>query len=301
MGAAATHLFLPVLQEVENSGFIIEFGIDWQCLDKHAHGIGQLFVVTPIIYCGEERHLLVVELGKQESVCGGEEGASEDAVLVAEGVNTVHRGGEHVCQAAFAHGGHLAVGQQGGEHVSAVEVVGVPCLSLLEGRRLAVGLLTHSHLCECHRFLFGSQAVISLVDGIEHQFHRCAVNDDVVIVDEQVKVGVVAQDADAEQAVAAEVEGCHQRGFFCGDVIDVLNGGCPRFQILCVDALYGFSVVVERYPGEKGGVGLYRCLDSFKKPFLVEALVERVQIWKVIADLSAVLGAFHINTVLRLA
>ena len=47
--AAATHLFLTRFQEIQHGGVFVEFGIDGQCLDKHAHGVSELFVLTSII------------------------------------------------------------------------------------------------------------------------------------------------------------------------------------------------------------------------------------------------------------
>ena len=186
--AATAHLLLAGFQEFGHGGALGVFHVYGQGLHQHAYRAAHPLVVAAIVDGGEERLLLVVELGQQEGVGGGEQRAPEDAVLLAECIHACGVGSEGVEQAALCDGGLLKVGNQWCEHVTTVEVAGIPLLRLLEEGRLTLGLLVLRHLGLRDLFFLGGDATVGLVDVAEHQLHRCAIDDDVVVVDEKIEV-----------------------------------------------------------------------------------------------------------------
>ena len=81
--AAAAHLLLSFKQQVKHGGIVGEFAINGQGFNSHTHRTGKAFIITSVIDCGEQTFLLVVELGQQVGIGGGEQRALEHAVLLA--------------------------------------------------------------------------------------------------------------------------------------------------------------------------------------------------------------------------
>ena len=269
---AAVHLLLSGLQVVDNRSLVVELCIDGQRLDEHAYGVVHSFVAAAIIDCGEQRLLLVVEFGQQEGVCRREQGALEDAMLLAERLHTVAADGERACQAAFTDGCLLAVGNQRSVHVAAVERLCIPLPGLLEGGRLSLRLFLQGHIGQRDVLFVGSDALISLVDVGEHLLHRRAIDDDMMIVDEQIQVAAVPQQPYVEQPSASQLEGFYQLLPHGGKVADVFHTQRPRL-IADVDGLHRLAVVVQLQPGEEGGVGCHSLFDGPAQTVGVELTV----------------------------
>ena len=120
--------------------------------------------------------------------------------------------------------------------------------------------------------------MISLIDIIEQQLHGSAVDNDVMIVDEEIESLGVAQQTDAEQTVAIDIEWSDQRGLHCLNILNVFHMKRPRIDV-GRNVLHRFAVVVEHDAGEKRGMRFHRCFNSFAQPVGIQAVVYCVQIW----------------------
>ena len=194
---------------------------------------------------------------------------------MAELLHPFRINGERAKQTGFFQHGVFTVGEQLGEGVATIEVLGIPLLGFFECRRLAQGLFLGAYIGLREAFLTDGLAVIGIVDVVEQQAHRGAVDDEVMIVDEEIEVVVVAKQMDAEQTIVVDVEGSHQLGCFLLDVVGVFDFQFPLL-VVHVDGLYGLTLVGEFYPCEQGGVCLDGVKDGDAKPFFVERLVECV-------------------------
>ena len=297
--AASARLLLSCLQIVEHRCIGSELCIDGKRLDEHAHGVSQLLGLAPVVNGVEECFLVVVELGQQVSVGHGEQRALEDAVVAAELLHAVHVDGKGAKQAGFLQFGFFAVGQQLGESVAAVKILGIPLLGLFECRRLAQGFFLGTHIGQRHALSADGLSVVGIVDVVEQQAHGSSVDDEVMIVDEEVEVVVVSQEVDAEQPVVVDVERPYQFGSLLLDICGVFYFQFEMF-VVHVDGLHGFTVVGEFDACEQGGVGLHGVDDGCAQPLFVERLVERIYIRKVIAYFTNTAGAFHVDAVLNL-
>ena len=92
---------------------------------------------------------------------------------------------------------------------------------------------------------------------MKQQAHGSAVDDEVMIVDEEIEMAVVAQQMDAEQTVVIDVKWTHQLGGSLLDVVNVFHFQFP-FLVVHIDGLHGLVVVGELDAGEQGGV----CFDG---------------------------------------
>ena len=92
---------------------------------------------------------------------------------------------------------------------------------------------------------------------MKQQAHGSAVDDEVMIVDEEIEMAVVAQQMDAEQTVVIDVKWTHQLGGSLLDVVKVFHFQFP-FLVVHIDGLHGLAVVGEFDAGEQGGV----CFDG---------------------------------------
>ena len=187
------------------------------------------------------------------------------------------------------------VGHELGEGVTAVKVGGIPSLILVKCPGLAqLGL----GLCDLHeRQLLGGNGLtkVGLVDVLQHDLHRRAVHDDVVVIQKQVIVLLVAHEIDMEQAAAVQVKRHHEPALFLLDVLNVLDCERPRL-IVHVERLNGLTVIVQRDAGEQGGVGLECGLDSSKQALAVKGTIQHIDIGEIVKGFAFMAGAFNIYT-----
>ena len=87
--AASADLLLIGKQVVEYGRVGGELSIYGERLDEHADGVAQALVVSPVVDCGEERLLLIVEFGKQKSISRREQRALENAIFLTERINGI--------------------------------------------------------------------------------------------------------------------------------------------------------------------------------------------------------------------
>ena len=153
--AAADHLFLTGFQEVEHRSVVGELGVNGQRLHRHANGMLELRIGATVEHRGEQRFLLVVVLGQQEGIGRREECAFFDAVGLAESIHPIHVDAESAEHISVRVLGYFKVGEELGEGVAAVEVLGIPLFAFLESGRFAhLGFGKGEFL---HRHLLGSQ------------------------------------------------------------------------------------------------------------------------------------------------
>ena len=133
---------------------------------------------------------------------------------------------------------------------------------------------------------------------MEQQAHRCAIDDEVVVVDEQAVVTCVAQQVEAEETASVDFEGGDQKGRTLLDIIDVLHVERPRlfFQI---DDLAGLAIVGELDACEKGGMRHYGLTDGFEQTCGIERSIEQIEVRKVITYFSDVAHAFGVDAILH--
>ena len=296
--AAADHLLLTGFQVVEDGGVVGELGVDGQCLYRHADGVLELRVGAAVEDGGEEGFLLVVVLGQQERIGRREEGAFFYAVGLAEGIDSVHVGGEGAELLAVRLFGDFQVGHELGEGVAAVEVLGIPLFGLLEG-----GCLAHLGFGQgifLHRHLLGSQrvAVVGFLHIANDNMIGGAVADDMVHVEEPIDMLGVAHHLCVKQPSAIEMERLDEfllLGLNIGDLFD----GKSEFLIFQIYGLDGFAFLVEFDAGEESGVGLYGGLNGATETVGIDAAVEDIKKGKVIEYLIFMLYAFGIDAQLR--
>ena len=284
VASAIAHLLLRGLQEVDDGSVGSELGIDRERLDKHAHRVGKLLVATSVVNGGEERLLLVVEFSKQIGICRREKRALVDGMLATERMDGVDADAERAKEGGLSGGGSYRwgadVGNELSECVAAVEGFCIPRLCLLKSGRLTERLFLDSHFGQGYLLGSGSDSMISLVDIGEQQMHGSTVDDDMVIVDEEIERPVLAltcrkaaQQADAEQSVAIDVEWLDQRRYHRLNILDVFHMKRPRRDGIGVNGLEGFSLIIEHDACEERGMRLHRCFDSIAQPIDVEAIV----------------------------
>ena len=119
-----------------------------------------------------------------------------------------------------------------------------------------------------------------------------------VVFGVEIEVICVAQQADAEESVGVDVERLGERWLHGLDVVDVLHFNLETSHL---NLLHRFPHVVQYDAGEESRVCSYHRLYGLAEPIDVEALVERIEERKIVANLATVVDALYIDAVLRLA
>ena len=165
---ATCHLLLPSLEELEHRGVACELSIGGQRLDEHADGVLQELVLPAVVDVCEQGFLLVVVLREQECESRCEQGALEDAVFLAEGVDALHACAERTQEVnlgvqLWSDGltcVHIRYERRVG--IAAIEVLGKPCFRFAECRRLSLGDFCLCCLRLRHVLLFQLESFVSL-------------------------------------------------------------------------------------------------------------------------------------------
>ena len=301
MLAHTAHLILTSLQVVKHLGLIVKLGIDGQRLHRHTDGMQEALVGTSVVDGGEERLLFIIVFGQQETVGRREEIALEDAFLLAECVHLGHLHVERPHHTGLAVLRLLKVGHQLGEAVATVEVLCIPLLAFVEGSRLAQLCLSRRHLCHRHRLWFQCSATVNLVYVAEHHLQCGAVADDVVDVEEEVEMFRILEQADMEQTVLVDVEGCDE--WLTIERSAVFNFQCSIFnlqreRLRIIDGLKGVALVIQFDTCEQRGMRCHSGLNGPAKLVPVQRAVKHVKIRKVITSLSQMSDTLYIEAIL---
>ena len=296
MLAATFHLLLSGLDEVDHPGVGIELGIHGYCFHQHANGAVAALVGASVVYGVEQHLLLVIEFSQQISVGGCEDGATEHAVRLAVGVYPCRVCGHGPCEQGIDKLLVVAVGQQWRVAVAAIEVFRIPFLVLLKGCRLALLLFFDSQLGHRQLFRFQRLTLVGFLDIFQHDALRTSVEKRMMNILEIIEMLFVAQQTDAEQTVAYDVERLDHRLLGSLDVIDMFY--LQREGLRVVDGLHRVALLRQFDAREQGGVGCHHGLDSLAEPLFVETAVEDIETRYVIARLSPVVNTFHVEAIL---
>ena len=294
--ASFRHL-LGGTQEIEYGGVVIEPGKHGNCPDGHSHGAGVALILAPVIYRRVIRLLFIVEPGEQERIRRGEDGAAEYAVFLAEGVQPRHLHVQRPEQVAFRGSRSLEIGEEGSAGVAAVEGLGIPFLALRKGLAPVVPGLRLGDLGHRNGLGLKLLACIGLVDVLEDDLHRGAVDDDMVEVREEVEMLPVLHQPDVEEPSPIQLEGPHEPVLGLLDVRYGLERALPAF-ILRIQGLHGVAVAARFDAGEERGVRLDCGLHSRTEALTVEASVKDVHIWKIVEYLSLMGDTLGIDAIL---
>ncbi len=120
--------------------------------------------------------------------------------------------------------GAFDIGHELGEGIATVKVSCIPLAPIFKGLGRTSGGFSAGDFHEGHSLRSDFLAAIGFIDILEHNLHRCAVNDDVMIVQEQVIMTLVVQHTNMEQATAIDIKGFDQAALFLLDVLDLLDG-----------------------------------------------------------------------------
>ena len=298
MLAAAPHLLLALLQQVQHCSVGREFGINGQRFNRHAHRVAVAFVRAAVINGCEQAFLLVVELSQQEGIGRREQRALVDAVALAIVLNASHVECHAAKQIVLAVLGLLQIGHKLGESIAAVEVGRIPAFALVKGRRLAQLGLGLSNLHDRHFLGLDLYSTVSLVDVLQNNLHRCAIDNDVVIVQKEVIILLIPQQVDVEQASAFQVKRLDEAGLFLLDVSNILDVKCPLF-LFQVQCLNGVPIVVQLDACEQCGMSHKGCANSLEQPVAVERAVKNIYIGQIVKRLLLVARTFHEDAELR--
>ena len=177
MLTATRHLLLPRPEEVEHRGVACELSIGRQRLDEHADGMPQELVLPAAVDVREQGFLFVVVLCEEEGECRSEQGTLEDAVCLAEGVDALHACAECTqevnlgillwCDGLTS----IHVRYERRVHVSAIKVLGEPCLRFAECRCLSFGGFCFSRFSQSHAFPFQLKPLVSFFNVANHQLY----------------------------------------------------------------------------------------------------------------------------------
>ena len=278
------HLVLSSFQIVEHLGVARKLGIHRQRLHRHTHGVQETLVGTSVVDGGEQRLLFVVVSGQQETVGRCKEIALEDTLLLTESIHLGHVHVECPHHRRLAVLRFLQVGYELCETVAAVEVLGIPLLAFVEGRRLAQFCLGDSHFGHCHRLGLQCFACVGLLQVAQHHLQRGAVTNEVVDIQEEIEMLGILQQADVEQTVLIDVERhdeiveCRQlvveRLPFKFKIVDLFNVQFERLRI--VDGLQGVSLLGEFDACEQRRVCCHSSLNGLAESLFVERTVEHI-------------------------
>ena len=270
--AATRHLLLSGLQKIEHGGLVGEVCIDRHCLDQHTDRMCRPTVVASTDDGAEQRCLLVIVFGYQETVGRREDGALENAVFAAESIyaGTVNMHAPRLQSVSIL--GSVQVGQQGGEAVAAVVLLCIPLPVRLELGRLSLflffeGQLGHRDCLRC-QFL----ALVGCPNVVQEHLQRRAVANDMVDVEEPVVVLVVAQHPHTEETVVIDVERLDKAFDGSPDIGDVLNFERPFLAV--IDRLYRVAMFVHSYACQEGRMVGNCSFYSRLEPILVQTAVE---------------------------
>ena len=295
MLAAPRHLLLSGSEEVDHRRVVRVLRIDGQRLDEHRHCTDQSFVGSSVVDGTEQHLLLIVELGQQVGVNGGEERTLEDAVFHAKGFYPLLCHRQLPGEQSFLRLRFFPVGQQRSIAVAAVEMLCIPLFVGEEGVGLPDCLFMDSHITQSHLFGLQCLAAIGPLDVLQQHSARGTVADDMVNVLQQIVVGIVFQKAQPKESVVQQVEGLHEGGGIAH---------CSMFHLQIeglrvVNGLHGFAVGCQFDTGEQCQVGSHGRQHRLAEPFFVQSTVEGVAVRDIIANLSLMCHTLHIETILR--
>ena len=196
---------------------------------------------------------------------------------------------------------YLQVGHQLCEAVTTVEVLCVPLLAFVKGRRLAQLSLSRCHLCHRHGLRLQCTASVDLVYVAEHHLQGGAVADDMVDVEEEVEMLSILQQTDMEQPILVDVERHDER--LPVERAPIFNFQCSIFNVQCkrlriVNGLQGVTLLVQFYTGKQRRMRCHSGLNGLLQLLLLERAVEHIEIRKIIARLSLMSDTLYIETVL---
>ena len=189
--------------------------------------------------------------------------------MLAEGLNTRHVKRQRTCHVVLAVLWLFQVGKKLGKSVAAVKILGIPLTALGQGIGLTQLRLGLSNLHEGQFLGSNGFAAVSPVNVLQHDLHRSAVNDDVMVIQKQVILVFVVQHIYVEQAAAVYVEGFYETFLHLFDLLYLLDVERPGL-VVHVKRLYGFAVIVQSDAGEQRGVGLKGCFYSVKQSLAVQ-------------------------------
>ena len=295
----SAHLLLQRLQIFLHRGFVGKLRIHGNRLHVHTHRTVQPLVGTTVIDGVEKRLLVVVVLGKQIGIGCREEGALEDVMRGAEILHTLRTDRQLTTRTPFLACVSLAVGSHLRKRFRTVEISGKPLLGLLESRCIPGLCLAVGHIHHAQAVVTFPRLPIPVgeVDVVQHQTHRRTINDDVMIVDKQIETDVVTEQADAEQAVATDIERLHQALFLPFKVIRFFHRQAPRL-VRHVDGLRRLPAFVQHYARKQGRVTLDGRLDGATQALTVQTSVQLINIRQIIAYLACMTGTLHIDAIL---